>query len=233
MSTLNYIAISLLLILLFSHCTSDNQNILKSKTQQCGHINGYITSDTSKGIIGAKIETHPPTDTFYTDSSGFFSIDSIPVGEYLIISSKSNFSPDSQLVIVFTDSITTVNFSLLKKTLIATTDSSEYSYNGSPVFIYLTIKNVTDSTVYFSHCGGLYIHAIERFEKEEWKKISWWGRICLDIYSQGVKALEVDSLYREKIVFSSQGIYRLFYPFGRSYDSSREDSLYSNTFIIR
>ena len=107
-----------------------------------GILTGHITklSQPFQGIEGVRVTLNPPKGSDITDGNGFYTIDAIPSGSYVVMAWKSGYTQDSVTVQITSGQSRSANFAL----------------NGVPYFTQTSItsehnKSVTGEDVYFFH----------------------------------------------------------------------------------
>lgn len=113
-----------------------------------------------------------------------------------------------------------------------TTEKLCYSENDETMRI--SIINQTDSTIYFTSCGGNTDFWVwELRECGSWS--GYWGNLCLAIFSPQWHSIPSDSLYHDLfrgIYLFDKGVYRIEYNFYDSQYSMDRISVYSNVFTF-
>jgi hypothetical protein len=115
MASYNYITI-IIIILIITACKSDKeQNPIVPVS--IGKIQGFIVeAGTDLPLSEVKITTYPKTKEILSDSIGYFSMDNITPGDYMIYAHKPGFDYDSIFITVQADltseaEIRLINFS--------------------------------------------------------------------------------------------------------------------------
>ena len=76
-------------------------------------IEGKVTNPTGDTLIaGVNVSTIPPTSTVSTNEQGYYIIDSIPPGQYMVTASKSGYAPDSVKITVSAGQTATANLAV-------------------------------------------------------------------------------------------------------------------------
>jgi hypothetical protein len=84
---ISFSSITLVCLLFAFGCSTET-----IEPQFTGNLKGQvINSKTGNGISNVSISTNPGTNAIVTDSSGNFSFDQIPTGQYTITAEKDNF----------------------------------------------------------------------------------------------------------------------------------------------
>lgn len=112
----------------------------------------------------------------------------------------------------------------------ATTDKTYYILKEQ---IILTIENRTDSILLLGHCNYYLTFYYEKKSSNEWNEISGRGIPCLTIWPMGEIRVEPKSIFKDTLLYSLPGTYRLKIPFGFNGDQSFLKNLFSNEFIIQ
>ncbi len=112
MSTHKYIALSIVAMIL-SACKNDKeQNPIIPVPN--GKIQGLVVeAGTDLPLSEVKIITHPQTKETHSDSSGYFSLDNITPGDYMIYAHKPGYDYDSIFITVQTDLTSDAEISLI------------------------------------------------------------------------------------------------------------------------
>lgn len=112
----------------------------------------------------------------------------------------------------------------------ATTDKIHYLLNEQ---IILSINNGRDSILLLGHCNYYLNFYIEQKSTNEWNEIGGRGLPCLTIWPMGEIIVEPKSIFKDTLLYSRPGTYRLKIPFGFNGDQSFINNLLSNEFIIQ
>lgn len=168
MSAQKYTAI-FIIVLIFAACKNDKeQNPLTPVSS--GKIQGIILeASTDLPLSEVKITTYPQTKETHSDSSGYFFLDNITPGDYMIYAHKPGYDHDSIFITVKADltseaEIRLINFSeYLDYYPLDIGNYWEYYQGSTPAY---SIEIVSDTTVNNQHYfvslfkslpGGSYI----------------------------------------------------------------------------
>lgn len=168
MATYNYIAV-IIIILIITACKSDKeQNPIVPVS--IGKIQGVIIeAGTDFPLYNVMITTSPKTKETHSDSSGYFFLDNITPGDYIIYAHKPGYDYDSIFITVQADltseaEIRLINFSeYLDYYPLDIGNYWEYYQGSTPLY---SIEIVSDTTVNNQHYfvsvfkslpGGSYI----------------------------------------------------------------------------
>lgn len=120
--------------------------------------------------------------------------------------------------------------------LIAKTDSLDYTRIFNVTYLRFEIQNRTDSIAYFTHCAERISFVLQKKINDVWIDSGGWGRICMALYRWGEKQLPANSVYSGYVHITDEGNYRLLFPFSWETNQGRGnhlDTLYSNEFTVR
>jgi len=120
--------------------------------------------------------------------------------------------------------------------LLAKTDSLDYTILFEGIYIRFEIQNRTDSTAYFTHCAEKISFVLQKKVNDVWIDSGGWGIFCEAIFSMGEKQLPANSVYTGYARITDQGHYRMLLPFSWQTiqgEGSELDTLYSNEFTVR
>lgn len=123
---LTLITILFFIALQFSGCTEEKLGALQN-----GMINGRVLDETTQApLVNAEIITSPATDTITTDFMGYFELNNIEPGEYLVIARYPGYYTTGKEVFVSSNSTSSVLIYLPKTG--GQDDKFEFSENFSP-----------------------------------------------------------------------------------------------------
>jgi hypothetical protein len=223
------IAIPLILLAILLSCESINDSFISQEIKY-GSISGNILDEFNNWpICSAKIIILSSSDTVLTDTSGYFSADSITIGKHQIIIQKSGYNTDSSIIEIFENENTIYTHHLAHNSFFIITDSLEYQY-GSQVLLY--IVNNDTSSVYIWTCSMLYLYC-EKFELDHWELVSI--PICNGFIAHQTIEFPRDCIIPYHIYSGRSGIYRVYlhYSHEENFNENLEPIKYSNIYKIK
>ena len=118
---IKYIFISIILFI-FPSCTENTVEPILY-----GNLSGVVLSPDGKiKISGASVTTNPPSNAIITNSDGSFSIENVPIGNYMVTAAKSGYSKGSVTI--------AVNNSETTNAVIFLNINSDYASPGMPEY---------------------------------------------------------------------------------------------------
>lgn len=110
------------------------------------------------------------------------------------------------------------------------TDSAEYVRSSGSARVLVQIHNLTDSTFIFPSCEQIS-YRVDTLQENVWSAgAPLWNSPCPAIY-RGWTAIEKDSLFRDYIILTSAGTFRVVTIYG-SVPGTYPDTLASNEFTM-
>ena len=110
MNTKNRISYFILMIsiILYSGCREDTITI-----EEFGSVSGQIfDNETLEPVQGASVSTNPTFTTINTDSSGYFILDHLPVGNYSLKVEKEGFKTEFEPIVIQSNQTISVEINL-------------------------------------------------------------------------------------------------------------------------
>lgn len=116
-----------------------------------GTIQGQITNPAGDTlIVGATILTIPPTGAVSTDAQGRYTIFDVSPGQYIVVASKSGYSPDSVTIKVVAGKTTTADIHLGGNLLSAPTITSVTPDSAGVTVGWNTVNGATSYNLYYA-----------------------------------------------------------------------------------
>lgn len=223
-----FILIFITISIIHLNCDSENNQILNPPTKY-GSLSGFIFDIFNNWPVqNATITINSHSDTITTDSNGYFSIDSISVGNHKFVIQKEGYISDSSDVDILENENSTITRHLEHNSFFMVTDSLVYQQKSKGTFY---IINKYKSSVYIWTCSSLYLY-VEKYEGDHWELIGI--PICNGLVGHRTMEFISNAIYPIELINRSTGIYRFYLhcSFEKNFEEKQAPIIYSNIFEI-